>query len=112
MLMVGGVAGYWNRHRNDKRRFQTSNFLGEMFIAVFVGMLLLMVCIWSNQFTFTTGNSFFQLLKANGLAIAVVAIGGYSSPQIISILEKKTQEKLPEIIDWLIGIFKAIGGKR
>ncbi len=112
MLMVGGAAGYWRRHQNDKRRFQTSTFLGEMFISVFIGVLILMVCIWGEQFTFTTGNNFFQLLKSNGLAIVMVAVGSYSSPTIISILEQKTQEKLPDIIDWLIGIFKAIAGKK
>jgi len=90
ILIVGAIAGYGRRHKNDKRAFNSATFLGEIFLSVFVGMLIFSLSVYYD-FLKLFGTSKELLISTFGVAFAV-GIGAYSAPIFIAILEKKAQD--------------------
>ena len=90
ILIVGAIAGYGRRHKNDQRAFNSATFLGEIFLSVFVGMLIFSLAVYYD-FLKLFGTSKELFISTFGVAFAV-GIGAYSAPIVIAILEKSFQD--------------------
>jgi len=85
------------------------NFIGEMFTGIFIGMMILSLAVYREwiKVNASPGEIWPQALGVCFL----MATGACFAPLIITIVEKKIQEKLPGLLDYLLNIRKGEGDK-
>lgn len=91
-VLVGAIAGYIRRRqvarqRGERRRASLADFFGQIFISVFVGMLILMFAI-SKGYIKLFGTGATSIVDA-ATVCSLMALGSYLSPVFLSFVEAR-----------------------